>query len=114
MASDEPGYEIWSPKSGSRAHTRPRVEGKPSEKSGAWRAVFRRGFLQRVDRPRAPRNLRYLAGEELVGKSHWRQGDPTGATAVRKSDDGGFRKENKVTGRKHDHRNKKKRFSLLL
>ena len=77
---------------------------------GAWRAVFWWGFLLRVDRPCAPRNLRFPAGEELAGKSHQRQGDPT---AARRSDDGGFLKENKVTGRKHDHRKKKIRFSLL-
>ena len=46
------------------------------EKSGAWMTVFRRGFLRRVDRPCAPWNLRSPAGEELVGKSHWRRGDP--------------------------------------
>ena len=29
---------------------------------------LRRGCHHRVDRPRAPRNLRFLAGEELSGK----------------------------------------------
>ena len=48
----------------------------------AWMAVFRRGFLRRVDRPHAPRNLRFPAEEELVGKSHRRQGDLTAAAAV--------------------------------
>ena len=42
-----------APKSGPRAHMR-RVERKPPKKSGAWMAVFLRGFLQHVDRPRAP------------------------------------------------------------
>ena len=81
-------------------------------RGGAWRAVFQQGFLRRVDRPRAARNLRFPAGEELAGKSNRRQGDPT---AARRSDGGGFWKENKVTERKYDHRKKKKiRFSLLV
>ena len=42
-------------------------------RGGACRAVFRWGFLQRVDRPRAPRNLRFSGGEELAGKSHRRR-----------------------------------------
>ena len=71
--------------------------------------VFRRGFLRRVDRPRAPWNLRSPAGEELAGKSHRRRGDQTAMTLF-----GGFRKVNKVIGRKHDHWKKKKiRFSPL-
>ena len=36
-ASDEPGDGISAPESGSQAHTRRRVELKPSEKSGVWR-----------------------------------------------------------------------------
>ena len=35
---------------------------------GACRDVLWRGFLRRVDRPRAPQNLRFSAGEELVEK----------------------------------------------
>ena len=46
---------------------------------GAWITVFQRGFLRRVDRPRAPRNLRSPAREELARKSHWRRGDLTAA-----------------------------------
>ena len=34
--------------------TRRRVERRPPEKSGKWKAVFQRGFLRHVDRPRAP------------------------------------------------------------
>ena len=30
--------------------------------------VCRRGFLRRVDQPRAPRNLRYPVGKELARK----------------------------------------------
>ena len=30
--------------------------------------VFRRGFLRRVDWPRAPQNLRFPVGEELTRK----------------------------------------------
>ena len=86
------------------------ARGRQAACGGVWRAVFRRVFLRRVDRLHAPRNLRFLAGEELAGKSHRRQGDLT--TATRRFDGRGFRKENKVTERKHDHK-KKKRFSLL-
>ena len=49
---------------------------------GAWMAIFRRGFLRRVDQPRVPPNLRFPVEEELAGKSHLRQGDPTAATAA--------------------------------
>ena len=42
--------------------------------------VFRRGCHRRVDRPRAPRNLWFPAGEELPGKSP--------AEARRRSDGG--------------------------
>ena len=49
---------------------------------GAWRAIFQRGFLQRVDRPCAPQNMRFPAGEGLVGKSHRQQGDPMTAAAA--------------------------------
>ena len=48
----------------------------------AWMTVFWRGFLQRVDRPRAPRNLRSPAKEELAGKSHWLRGDLTAAAVA--------------------------------
>ena len=66
--SDEPGYEVSSSESEPCAHTLQRVDGKLSGKSCAWGAVFRRGFLRCVDRPRAPRNMRFPAEEELVGK----------------------------------------------
>ena len=46
-------------------------------RGGAWRAVFRRGFLLHVDGPRVPRNQRFPVGEELVRKSHRRRGDLT-------------------------------------
>ena len=66
-------------------------------------AVFRRGFHRRVDRPRAPQNLRFPVGEELAGKS-------SAATTARRSYDEGFREENKVIGMKHDHRKSKLGF----
>ena len=66
-------------------------------------AVFRRGCHRRVDRLRVPQNLRFLAGEELAGKS-------PAAAAARISGDEGFREENKVTGMKHDHRKSKLGF----
>ena len=82
---DESGYEVSSPESEPCAHTCRRVDDKLPEMSGAWRAVFRRGFLRHVDRPRAPRNLRFPAGKVTGGKEirlrRWRQrrrrGDPT-------------------------------------
>ena len=66
-------------------------------RDGAWVAIFRRGCHRRVDRPRAPRNLRFPVGEELAGKS----------PAARISGGGGFREENKVTEMKHDHQKSK-------
>ena len=77
---------------------------REAARDGVCVAVFRRGCHQRVDRPRAPRNLRFPAGEELAEKS------PTAAAATRISDGGGFREENKVTGMKHDHRKSKLGF----
>ena len=70
-------------------------------RDGACRAVFRQGCHRRVDWPRAPRNLRFPVGEELAGKS---------PTVARRSDNGGFREENKVTRMKHDHRKSKLGF----
>ena len=57
-----------------------------------------------------------VSGRRRAGrKSHRRQGDLTvAATKVRRSDGGGFRKENKVTGRKHDHRKSKLGFPTWL
>ena len=78
-APDEPGYEISSSESGPRAHTRRRVEGKSSEMSGVWWRVescFPTEFPP-MCRSASPHNLRFPAGEELAGKSHRRQGDPT-------------------------------------
>ena len=68
MASDKPGDGILAPENGSRTHTCRRAELRPPEKIGAWRTVFRRGFLRLVDQPHAPRNLRSPAGEELTEK----------------------------------------------
>ena len=72
---------------------------REAARDSACGAVFRRGCHRRVDRPCAPRNMRFPAIEELAGKSL------VAATAAetRGSDDGGFQKENKVTGMKHDH-----------
>ena len=47
MASDELVYEVLSPESEPRAHTRRRVDGKLSEGSGVWRRLgscFPAGF----------------------------------------------------------------------
>ena len=74
-ASDEHGYEILSPESGPRAGAWKASRRRRAARGGAWRAVFRRGFLLRVDRLGAPRNLRFPVGEELARKSHLRQGD---------------------------------------
>ena len=86
--SDEPRCGVPSPENDPPAPKRRRVD-------GACGAVFLRGCHRCVDRPRAPRNLRFPAREELAEKSP--------AAATRRSDDGGFREENKVTGMKHNH-----------
>ena len=39
-----------------------------AERDSACGAVFRQGFHRRVDRPHAPRNLRFPAEEELAEK----------------------------------------------
>ena len=107
-APDKPGYEVPSPENDPRAHTcthapaRGRQAAGEKHPDGACGAVFRRGCHRRVDRPRAPRNLRFPTGEELAEKSP--------AAAVRRSDDEGFEEENKVTGMKHDHRKSKLGF----
>ena len=88
-----------------RPHAHPcvrRVDGKLPEKSDACGAVLWRGCLRRVDRSRAPQNLRFPAGEELAGKSP--------AATARRSGGKGFLEENKVTGMKHDHRKSKLGF----
>ena len=43
----------------------------------AWVTVCWWGFLRRVDRPRAPWNMRCLAGEELAGKVGWKKSPTT-------------------------------------
>ena len=47
---------------------------REATRDGACVAIFRRGCHWRVDWPRAPRNLRFLVGEELVGKSQAAEG----------------------------------------
>ena len=79
------------------------------------RAVFRQDCHRRVDRPRAPRNLRFPAEEELAVKSPVTaraaaRARARAAAATRRSDDGGFQEENKVIGMKHDHRKSKLGF----
>ena len=69
---------------------------REAARDGACGAVFRLGCHRRVDRPRAPRNLRFPAGQSPV--------------AARRSGSGGFQEENKVTGMKQDHRKSKLRF----
>ena len=68
---------MWSPDIGKwpmRPHAHPRAGAwtagcrREAARDGACVAVFRRGCHRRVDRPRAPRNLRFSAGEELAGK----------------------------------------------
>ena len=71
--------------------------------------VFRQDCHRLVDRPRAPRNLRFPAGEELAVKSPV-TARARAAAAARRSDDGGFQEENKVIGMKHDHRKSKLGF----
>ena len=90
-----------------RAHMHWQVDGKLSEKSNAWQRVgscFPAGF------PPTCRSASCASESEVSGrKSHQRQGDLI-AAAVRRSDGGGFQEENKVTGRKHDHRKSKLGF----
>ena len=102
---------MWSPVTGkwsTHPHAHPRAGAwtascrREAARDSACVAGFRWGCHFHVDRPRAPRNLRFLAGEELIGKSP--------VAAVRRSGDGGFRKENKVTVMKHDHRKSKLNF----
>ena len=58
-----------------RTHAHPRVGAwttscrRKAARDGACGAVCRRGCHRRVDRPRALRNLWFLAEEELPGKS---------------------------------------------
>ena len=88
---------MWSAVTGKGA-TRPHALSRAS----TCVAVCRWGCHRRVDRPRAPRNLWFPVGEELLGKS-----PATVATAAaaarRRSGDGGFQEEKKVIGMKHDH-----------
>ena len=57
---------------------------RKAARDGACVAGCRRGCHRRVDWPRAPRNLWFLAGEELPGKS------PAAVTAAtRRRSDGG-------------------------
>ena len=107
---------MWSPNTGkwpTRPHTHPSASAwtasyrREAARDCACVAVFQRGCHRRVDRPRAPRNLRFPTGEELVGKS---PAVAVAAAAARISGDGGFREKNKVTGVKHDHRKSKLGF----
>ena len=68
MALDELGDGISAPESGSRAGVWNSGRWRRVARGGSWMTIFRRGFLRRVDRPRAPRNMRSSAGEELAGK----------------------------------------------
>ena len=91
-----------------------RVDGKLSEKNGLWRRV---GSCFPARFPPTCRSASCASESEVSdwrrdGRKSRRQGDPTVAAvvAVRRSDGGGFRKENKVIGRKHDHRKSKLGF----
>ena len=70
---------------------------RKAARDGVCVAVRRRGCHQRVDRPRAPRNLWFPTREELPEKS------PAAVAPRRKSSDVGFQEEKKVIGMKHDH-----------
>ena len=106
MVPDELGDGISASESGPHAHKRRRVESRPPEKSGVWRCVdgcFPAGFPPTC-------RLASCASESEV--SSWRRAGWKKSPAVRRSDGGGrgegFRKENKVIGRKHGHQKKKK------
>ena len=98
------------------AHTCQRVDGKLPEKSGVWQRV---GSYFPARFPLTCRSASCASEYEVSGrrragwKNHRRQGDPTVATA-RRYDDGGFRKDNKGTERKHDHRRSKLGFPIWL
>ena len=83
---------MWSPVTGEGA-TRPHAHSRAGPwtasyrrkvaRDGACVAGCRRGCHRRVDRPRAPRNLWFLAGEELSRKS------PAAVTAAARRRSGG-------------------------
>ena len=72
---------------------------RKAARDGTCGVVCWRGCHRRADRPRPPRNLWFLAGEELPEKSS----AAAAMAARRRSSGGGFRKEKKVIGMKHDH-----------
>ena len=91
---------ISAPESGSRPHTRRRVELGQPEKSGAWWRVddcFPEGF------PPTCRSASCASESEVASQ---RRAGRKKSLAARRSGGGdrGFQKENKVTGRKHGHR----------
>ena len=86
---------MWSPVTGKGA-TRPHAQSlvgawtascrRKEARDDACVAVSRRGCHRRVDRPPAPRNLWFPAGEELPGKS---PAVVTAAAAARRRSGGG-------------------------
>ena len=76
---------------------------RKAARDGACVAVCQRGCHRCVDRPRAPRNLWFSAGEELPGKSPAAAAAAAAAVVRRRSSGGGFQEEKKVIGMKHDH-----------
>ena len=85
------------------------MERSPPKKNGTWQHVdgcFTVGF---------PPTCRLILCASESEVSNRRRAGWKKSPAVRRSDDGdsdgGFQKENKVTGRKHDHQKKKIRFS---
>ena len=83
---------VWSPvtgEGGTRPHAHSRAGAwttscrRKAARDGACAAGCRRGCHRRVDRPRAPRNLWFSAGEELLGKS------PAAVTAAARRRSGG-------------------------
>ena len=103
-APDVLGDGILAPESGPRTHMCRRVEHRTSKKSGTWRCVdvcFPAGF------PLMCRSASCASESEVSGRR--RAGQKKSLAAARRSDGGGgggFRKENKVTERKHSHRKK--------
>ena len=99
MVPNEPGDGTSTLEIGSHAHTHRQVELRLPEKSAAWRCVddcFSAGF------PPTCRSASCASESEVSNQR--RTGRKKSPIARRSDGGGGFRKENKVTGRKHGHR----------
>ena len=109
-APNEPGHGIAALESGSCAHKRRRVRLGPPEKIGAWRHV---GDCLSTGFPLTGRSASCASESEVAGwrRACWKSWlekvtDGSGGGEEIKGQSGGFRKEKKVTGRKHNHRKK--------